>query len=334
MLEPTAYTADNVRVARQLSTALALLVCFGAEASSLPTSDQNPFLAGFRLPRPVAARLPARSEWTLDLNWGSTALVQQSGGEALIADAETRELRLTYARKIGERWAMELELPYRSTSGGSLDGFIDNWHDVFGLPEGARHIQAQDQLQLRYWSEGTTWIELDQSRHGLADASLSARYALASSQTSAVSAALRIKLPTGTDHWLNSSGAVDISAILAAEHQLGERWKLNGQVAATWLGEGDLLPWMQRELVWSGRAGLAMRATQSLEFVLQLDGHTRVFDSDLEFFSEALIATFGGHLHFGNGWTFSAGVSEDLLVEHSPDVVFVFALKKAASSER
>lgn len=307
---------------------LTLLICFNVEAAPLPTHDQNPFLAGFGLPRTIAPHLPARSAWMLDLNWSSIALEQRSGSEELIADAETRELRLTYTQRLSERWALALELPYRETSGGSLDSFIDSWHDIFGLPGGARSMQPRDRLQLYYGSAGKAWIERARPRRGLADASLSAIYALFASPSSAISAALRIKLPTGTDHWLNSSDAVDVSAILAAERKLGERYRLEAQLAATRLGAGELLPWLQRELVWSGRAGLTVRATRALELVLQLDGHTRVFDSDLEFFREALIATLGGHLHFGEGWTFSAGVSEDLLVEHSPDVVFVLALSR------
>lgn len=322
---PTAYSRA---VSSLLSTSFALLFCFGARASPLPTNDQNPFLAGFGLPRSLDARLPASSAWALDFNWASTALVEDARGEFLVADAETRELRLTYGHRVAERWAIEVQLPYRHTSGGSLDSFIDDWHDFFGLPEGARPLQAEDRLHLYYSRNDVTLIEHYTTIEGLMDASLSIIYALHSSERSAASAALSVKAPTGKDHWLNSSGAVDVSAVISGEHRFGDRWTVSGQAAATSLGKGDLLPSLQRDLVWSGRAGLALHATPALDFVLQMDGHTRVFDGAPHLFDDALIATLGGHINFRSGWTLSLGVSEDIAVEHSPDVVFVIGVTR------
>ncbi len=314
-----------------LTTALLLTApSLTASAAPLPTRDQNPFLAGFGLPGPMNARLPERSEWAVDINWGSTALVQDATYEFLIVAAESRELRLSFARRLAQRWSLELELPYRYTAGGNLDGFINDWHDVFGLPEGARAIQPQDRLRMHYSRNNETLIELGTPTEGFADASVALAYALHASERAAVSAALAVKLPTGKDHWLNSSGAVDVSAILAAEHRLATRWTLAGQLAATWLGKGDLLPHLQRELVWGGHASMTFNATPALGLILQIDGHTRAFDSELEFYDDALVATLGGRINFGAGWTLSMGVSEDILVEHSPDVVFVMGLRKGS----
>jgi hypothetical protein len=299
-----------------------------ASAAPLPTRDQNPFLAGFGLPGAQEARLPAQSTWNLDFNWGSTALVQNRATESLVVDAESRELRLSFTHRIAQRWSLELELPYRYTGGGNLDSFIDEWHDVFGLPEGARPTQPRDRLRMQYSRAGETLIELDTTTEGLADASVALAYALRDSESTAVSASLAVKVPSGKNHWLNSSGAVDVSAILAAERRLSERWTLSGQLSTTWLGNGDLLPQLQRELVWGGHASAQFSVTPALELIVQVDGHTRAFDSELEFFDDALVATLGGQIHFSDGWTLSMGVSEDILVEHSPDVVFVIGVRR------
>lgn len=309
--------------------ATTLLLTASASASSLPGRDQNPLLAGFGLPGPMDARLPERSEWAVDFNWGSTALVQNAASENLIVDAESRELRLSFARRLATRWSVRLELPYRYTGGGNLDSFIDEWHDVFGLPEGARPMQPRDRLAVHYRRNGETLIELDSPTEGLADASIALAYALRDTQSTSVSAAVAVKLPTGKDHWLNSSGAADLSAILAAERRLSERWTLAGQLSATWLGDGDLLPDRQREFVWGGHTSLSFSIAPALELIVQMDGHTRAFDSELEFFDDVLVATLGGQIHFGEDWTLSLGVSEDILVEHSPDVVFVIGLRRA-----
>jgi hypothetical protein len=314
-----------------ISALLLLALSSSVTASPLPTRDQNPLLAGFGLPMPLPARVP-EDTWSLaaDFNWGSSALMQGSDDEFLVVDAETRELRLTFERRLGERWTMGLQLPYRYTGGGNLDSFIDTWHDVFSLPEGARPHQSKDRMKIRYWRRGTTLLEFGTQTNGFGDAALTLGYQLFDAPDSAMRAGLSIKVPTGEEHPLNSSGATDISAVVAGERMLGERVSLFGQMGATWLGEGDLLAAQQRDVVWSGQAGLAWRPLRSIELTLQFDAHTRVFDdTELEFFGDALILTAGGAYHFNSGWALNIAVSEDIEVERSPDVVFVIGVSRA-----
>ena len=42
--------------------------------------------------------------------------------------------------------------------------------------------------------------------------------------------------------------------------------------------------------------------------------------------------TLGGAIHFDSGWMLDLGVSEDVQVEASPDVTFVFGFKKTIRS--
>jgi hypothetical protein len=317
---------------------LALLACTWCAserviAASLPTRDQNPLLGGFGLPMPMPARTPAEA-WSAaaNLNWASTALVQADAGDVLIVDAESKELQLSLVRRLSDRWSVGLALPYREIDGGSLDGFIDDWHDAFGLPEGARPSLPEDRLWVRYSRAGTTILDTEEAAEGFGDATVTLAYQLVDRPASALSIGLGIKAPTGEDHWFYSSGASDISAIVSAEHALGERWSLSGQAAATWLGDGDLLPAQQRELVWSGHGALAWRAARGLELIAQVDAHTRVFeDSQLDFFDDALVLSLGGAYHLSSGWSVHVGVSEDIAVEQSPDVVFILGVSSGAS---
>ena len=95
----------------------------------------------------------------LDFNWGSSALIQSNGDEELIVDAETRETRLTLRRALGERFALQASVPYRYVGPGSLDSFIDDWHDAFGLPEGARPALPQDRFMLAYERAGAALLD-------------------------------------------------------------------------------------------------------------------------------------------------------------------------------
>ena len=123
-----------------------------ALAEAFPTRDQNPLLAGFGIPMPLPARVAESGQWQLatELNWGSTALVQTEGTETMLVDAETRELRMTIGKSLSPRLMLQLEVPYRYLGAGTLDSFIDGWHDVFGLPEGARPILERNQFRIAY----------------------------------------------------------------------------------------------------------------------------------------------------------------------------------------
>jgi hypothetical protein len=307
-----------------------LLIAPLAEAGPFPTRDLNPLLTGAGLPSPLPARI-AGDAWSfaLDLNWASTALVQHTGSEQLIVDAETREARMTIGRSWSSGFAAQLELPYRYTGGGMLDSAIDSWHDMFDLPEGARSTMPTDRVRIFYERAGVTLLDVDSSASGLADASLDFGYTLRSTNATAVTAWLSVKVPTGDADRLTGTGATDVSLAIAGEHQLGDDWSVFGQAAVTRMGDGDRLAAQQRDLVWSGFAGVGWRAWRGLELKAQLDAHSAVFDeADLDFLGPAVVLTVGGDYRFASGWQLDVAVSEDVAVESSSDVVFVFGLRR------
>lgn len=292
--------------------------------------DQNPLLAGFGIPSSMPTRIGESKGWGggLDLFWGSTALVQQRGSETLLVDAETREARLTLQTPIARRFSFQLQVPYRYTGGGSLDGFIDSWHDTFGLPDGARSQLPSDDINITYVTDRSRQLNMTSSASGLADVEASLGYDVVASDSSALTAWLNVKLPTGEADKLTGSGATDVSLILAGEQRLSGRWSAFGQASVTWLGDGELLAYRQESMVWSGLAGLGWRAWRGLSLKAQVDAHTAAFDSELAFLSEAIVLTVGGDYRFASGWRLDLGVSEDIAVERSPDVVFLFGLKR------
>lgn len=291
--------------------------------------DENPLLAGFGLPSAMPSRVG--NGWTADLDifWGSTALLQEEGSEAILVDAETREARMTLQGAISDRIGWQVQLPYRYTGGGSLDGFIDSWHDFFGLSEGARTILPNDQTNIVYARSGARPLDMRSSASGLADLQASLGYSVLASSNSALMAWVSVDLPTGDEDKLTGNGATDVSLLLSGQHRLDERWSAFGQIAGTWIGDSDLLPVEQNNIVWSAMAGVSVRAWRGLSFKAQLDAHTAAYDSSLDIFSDAVVLTVGGDYRFASGWRLDLGVSEDLAVEHSPDVVFIMGLARA-----
>lgn len=310
-----------------------LLLSSTAFAAPFPTRDQNPLLAGFGIPMPMTSGWETDGRWHVAgaFNWGSSALVQNPGDELLYADAETREFRLTIGRAVSDRWAVQLQLPYRYTGPGNLDSFIDSWHDFFGLPEGERPNMPRDQFRLAYERDGAVLFDYTDSRDGLADASLDLGYRWISTPYASVAAWLSLKLPTGDSDDLTGSGATDIALTLAGERRFGDVWSAFGQVSVTALGEGDLLPAQQRDFVISGLAGFGVNVWRGLELKLQFDAHSAAFDDTaLDYLGDTVILTVGGAWKYPSGWRLDFGVSEDIVVEGSPDVVFVLGFSKDA----
>ena len=323
-----------------LAGALCLVTAFGfaaAQASPLPTRDQNPLLAGFGLPMPLPARVDPGHAWSIaaDLNWSNSALAQSRASEYLIVDAETREARITVQRTLRagtDRPALmlHLQVPYRYTGAGTLDGMIEEWHEAFGLPGGERAVLPRDDLRIEYRAGGDRRIDIADSERGPGDTSLALGYALTARPASAAAAWLHLKLPTGGAGRLTGSGAADASILVAGEHRFGGKWTAFGQAAVTWLGRGDLLPAQQRSVAWSGLAGLGWHLWRALELKVQLNAHTAVFErTRLDFLGDAAVLSVGAAYRFASGWQLDAGVSEDVLVETSPDVVFVLGLRHA-----
>jgi Protein of unknown function (DUF3187) len=315
----------------RLIGALLLAAIPTAQASPFQTRDQNPLLAGFGLPGPMPTQLAESQAWSFaaDLNWSNTALVQSAAAEALIVDAETRELRVSLQRPFGARYALRLEIPYRHTGPGELDRFIDDWHDAFGMSEGARAWLPNDVLRIAYERNDVVQFDFDSPGSGPGDITAGFGMSLRATTADFVAAWLNVKLPTGDTDELTGSGAVDVALVLGAERRLNDRWSIYGQGAMTWLGEGELLPDQQRSIVWSALAGVSWRIAGGLALKAQVDAHTEVFeDSQLDFLGSAVILTVGGDYRFASGWQLEAGVSEDIALETSSDVVFILGVSR------
>jgi hypothetical protein len=306
-----------------------VLGCEPAYAEPFATRDQNPLLAIFGLPSALPTNVAALPTWDAQFNWSNSAIEQEDGSEHLTVDAETKELRLILAHAWDTRWVIRVQLPYREISGGSLDSFIDDWHDWFELPKGIRPQQPHDRLLIDYSQNGLNHLRVHSRSRGIGDALFDVGYQLSASENTKMMLWTSIKLPTGDVDELSGSEAVDETVAVAAEHALGSRWTLSAQLAGTHLGDGDLLASQQKSFVTSGTLSLSFASSAATELTAQLDAHSAAFDSELKFLGPAEILTLGGAHRFKSGWRLELGVSEDIAVDASPDVVFVVRVSQA-----
>jgi hypothetical protein len=314
---------------RTLIVAALVLASMPSLSAPFPTADQNPLLSGFLLNLSAPARLPTSGQNTFSstVNWSSTAVIQDADNEHLIVDAESGELRLSFAHSFSDRLTVRAQLPYRASGGGSLDGFVDDWHSIFGLPNGDRPVLPQNAYLIDYKRNGATIAHYAQSSSGIGDISLAGGYQLRATPTSATSLWLNIKAPTGDSAKLTGSGATDVALSLAYEKTLSSRWSAYAQLNFAYLGKGDLLAEQQRDSMWSGTLTFDYHYSPAFALTLQFDGHTAAYaDSNLPLLSDAWIMTIGGEYRWRSRWFLQLGVSEDIQVEASPDVNFVLSV--------
>jgi hypothetical protein len=287
--------------------------------------NQHPLVALYGLPSPLPARLPEADTTRIAgvINWSNIAVTESEGAAGFTLDGEVFETRLHVDHSFGGQFAVHAELAYRDLGAGSLDGFIRNWHEFFNLGNGSRTRLPDDQLLIEYHDGSTTPLHVDASSSGIADIPIAVGYQLFASTTSAASAWLSVKAPVGKAEDLTGSGAVDVALSVAGGRQVAQRWQIFGQANLVWLGDGDLLPQLQESYAWSAMAGVTWNPWRALDLTVQLDANSAVLDTGLDGFDgDAAVLTFGGSYRTEGAWQFDLGISEDIYVDASPDLVF------------
>jgi len=228
-----------------------------------------------------------------------------------------------------------IEIPYVIHGGGFLDGFIINYHDFFGFPQGGRDQAPRNRLLYLYTRDGVEKLKIDSASSGLGDVSLFVGFQMyndGKEYPNAVALRTSFKLPTGDSGQLHGSGGTDFAIWLTAgsDHKLGAgHWTIFGSAGILAMTDGKVIEEQQHNLVGFGSMGAGWSPLSWIAFKVQLDAHTPFYkDSQLrELNAEALQLLIGGTLSFSKQTTFDIGVSEDLIVHTSPNIVFHFDLK-------
>jgi len=153
------------------------------------------------------------------LDHSSNYVEDSNSREQILLDGETT--RMTLGGRYGLSKSVELgvEIPYIVHSGGFLDGFIINYHDSFGFPQGGRDQAPRNRLLYRYSLDGVEKLKIDSSGNGLGDIGLTAGlqiYHDAQEYPRAVALRASVKLPTGDSASLHGSGSTDFSFLITA----------------------------------------------------------------------------------------------------------------------
>lgn len=335
-------------VFRSVTLILALLMAMKLHAASFTSLDlinYNPLPQLYGLPYSYQTGVleQSRSEAGLLFDKTSFYALKMNSNEMLLLDGESSHVTFVYNQGLGNDWQWGVVIPWFSYEDGTMDGFLVNWHDFFGMPQSGRDEAPRNRLKLLYQRNGSTLIDIAESNNGIGDVRLNASWAIlkrrnakgpgdTSLQDNTTTLNLGLKLPTGDSNILHGSGAADLALWLAGErattlYDYRSGWY--GSLGLLALGKGDVMPEQQKKLVIFGGAGLGVQYSPAIQFQVQLDMHSRFYSgtSLKEVGGKAVQFTMGGTVALSAQTRLNIGVSEDLNIDASPDVNFHFGLK-------
>jgi hypothetical protein len=299
---------------------LTLAVPLAAAHELLAVRDQNPLIRGLYLP--VSADEPSAGDPLVQrfvLTLSNTCNIERSSHDGLRVDGEALELRWLMAWRPADRLRIRATVPLVYYGGGALDGVVDGWHEVLGLPDGSRSYVRGGDLVYRYRTLDATVQQTD-SRVALGDSALEAGFELRKTDRSQLSAWVGVEAPTGDREAFTGNEAWDVGTWLEGGWRLTARTSLAARAGVVRPGSAAPLPLEARRTVVFGSLGATWEAAPALALQLQLDAHQGMLeDTDLRLLGEALQLTLGALYRSVSGWRWQLALTEDLRVNASPD---------------
>lgn len=263
--------------------------CLAGDADAVfALRNHNPFLQIYGLPTFQTATLAdeGQADYAVSLELANNADFGDNDTENFLIDGESYFLTLSMRRRIRSWLEVGVDLPLVAHDGGFMDNGIKTWHDIFGMSNTKRR-GADDQLQYLYQANGNTLYELSSASSGIGDIQLTAAVPLRDSTRDGYALALRssLKLPTGDDSKLTGSGGVDFATGLYASDTrslLNRPLGISGFAGALFLGQGDVLPTLQRDVVPFGGVAASWWFAERFSIAVQVQSQGAYFYSDIE----------------------------------------------------
>ena len=249
-------------------------------ATPLRVVNLNPFHLVYGIPGSYGACIlkPGSSELIASMDIASHMTGARSGSERVFTDGETYRQAVALRHGFQDGWESLFEISVVSHVPGVFDGFIENWHSFFGLPQGGRDTAPRDRLRILYAKEGTAHVDVDEGVSSIGDVTLGVGYDVERSFLSNDGLALRgvVKLPTGDEDALAGTGG--FSASIWAETSgclFGSRdsraWLYGATLGAHVAKPLEALSGIGGRVAAFGRLGVTWRPWDRLALTTQVD---------------------------------------------------------------
>ncbi len=297
----------------------------------LRVRNVSPIVQLYGMPRMVGASvLDVGTEVTFNVEIANNFQSENRQGTFVFLDGETYMASHRIRGVLNERWEWGAEIPYVAHTGGSLDGLVDEFHELFGLPDGERSLAPRGRLDYLVRSNGVVYADFNDSVQSLGDVRGFLGYQLFEQPGQAFAVRGQIKIPTGRVEDLSGSEGTDISLWGEYQHDvvsfpLDFSLTLSGGIS--YLGEGELIPDEQVSWMWFGHLGVQIPLHPRVEFHAQLDAHTDVLETGNPLIADGgILGTLGGRIGITERMWLDLAIIEDLENQSASDVVFQILL--------
>jgi len=298
---------------------------FSIAGVGFATRDLNPVLQPIYLP--TQAPIAKENGWRVDNSLYITNTLQNESDsdESLVIDVENYryELGFSYRR---DQWLAQVSIPFVANNGGELDGLIDSWHHLFGLPEGDRDKFPKDDINIGYQRDGAVQFSQDNDTSGLGDLSI----AIGFESQNETRYFIGIELPTGSESDFSGNEGVDFAIWVSREKRIDEKISLYGLLGLSIPADDGTLEGLIVDEIWVAQLGLEYRFNENVVGTVQLDMHSETIEnSDLDAFGDSMQILLGlGFLKLIEDYRLDLFFSEDILVGSAPDITFGVRLVK------
>ena len=288
-----------------------------AAAAPLRIVNLSPFHLAYAAPASfgACALAPGATQAILSMDMASHTIAARSASERLSLDGETYRPSLALRHGMGESWEYTIEVSAVSHNAGLFDGFIENWHSVFGLPQGGRDEAPRDRLRIAWARDGRGRVDVDRASASPGDLALGIGRTLGPDVLFNDGLALRgvLRLPTGGEDTL--AGAGGLSAALWAETSgtlAGPDWLYGAAAGALAARPHPAMSGIGRRFVGFARLGITWRSLDDIALSVQAEIASPAYRSALApLGGPSILFGMGGRLKLAPRATLEISVTED-----------------------
>lgn len=239
-------------------------------------------------------------------------------------DTEVARTALRARHGLGGGFEIAILLPLLRINGGRTDGLVEGFHDLFGFDQEGRKGVVRDQMDQFISGQGLE-VDIGQSSGvELGDLVLSVKKRLVGDgSTRSLALQLDLKLPTGADDLLLSSGGTDVGLSLVGSRCWSSRC-LHAMAGYVFAGSADALP-TESQALFSTALGFEQELPARWSLIVQAQyWQSYLDDLGFEHFAEDTIQLGGTAIKSTSGWgDFIFGLSENSFsFKNSSDVTF------------
>lgn len=292
-----------------------------------PLQVKNQFPIFLHANQPYLEKASMENSFSVSLSHSSTYTVQNSSSWIINMDMEITEFNFRYKRVIKDFVEFDMDVPLLAFSDGFMDGFLDEYHSTFGLPDYGRNNRPKNDFLYEIRRDGALVIK-DKTGIGLGDIRLAVKKPLIVSDGFSLGIKGDVELPTGSAKKGYGNGNLDAGISVLLDKGISESIMTYWNFGAVF--PGDVKGHQKIDLENFIHGGVAVEAAVRNNFSLlaQLQGQSRIYPkTDLIAVDRtAYLLIFGGRYYSGKH-SFELSLAEDINTSGAPDFIINISYK-------